>query len=71
MCSGAFRLINHVESDERDRHRHEGPEGVEDRVSDVESRGVSSANDENEYIDWNDIDDKHVTAPGSNHVIVR
>lgn len=71
MGTRTFCLIDDVESDERDGHCHEWPQGVKHWVGDVESGGVPPANDKDQSVNWNDIYDEDVASPCGNHVVVR
>ena len=52
-------------------HGHDAPEGVEGGVGDVEAAAVPPGHHHDNDVDGDDVDDEHVTPPGSHHVEVR
>ena len=64
-------LVDDIKTHKWHSHRHQGAKGVEDRVCDVQARGVSAADDHDQSVDRNDVNDKNISTPCCNHVIVR
>ena len=62
--------LNRLEPDERDLHRQDGPEGVDCGVRHVDAVGEAAADHEDEDVDGDQVDEKHVAAPGGDHVEV-
>jgi hypothetical protein len=58
-----FRGLDRLEADERDLHREKCTDHVEGAVGDVDARREASREEEDEDVQWDQVDDEDVAAP--------